>query len=851
MKERTPLQLTPRTTTSGTTRSRSTQNNDLYGGALPREDVLAARITARRDPRSFSRYPSTAHCPECPLYSNPNNCHYCDTNGHTAGVHCPVIHLLCPQEFPHLQNQSPESDSDTNTVGLWTARLVGNIIGVIIILSLAFLLCFSTALLGLFLGGAIKGARHGFDSESQTVTDFDFSVTKFDFPVIDKFDFQVFFEFESITKVDSPFIAIELDSPTVVDVAPPIVDNLARFDSPVAVKLPISKFDSSISKFNSSISNFDGNTTSPTPALSESPSHFRNYEQSQNNSTASAPLDNFQHILNFRVPHQSQSLPTVSESSKNFQQQKTHAPNAIDFFNLSFGISQASPTQRQLAKGNSTMTTTTAPLTPTTLHARHSTFRVRRFRTSERNSTLLLRSSSSYTRAPPFVLLPHVRFPSARVFSLLARLLRSSSLSSQTTLGQWARQNSDHKRIVRQTPTSVTQISVHRARGAAYATPTRGHHQRHLGSARRQGRMCHLSSTAITTPPMQPRPAPRHLRHCTAPTHRLLTPVQHQRPQQQRFYGCCGRGKQQRCSITGVPVPLKVVTNTSRQPGLQRLVPSETWPSEVLPNQPRPNCPYQLSTSFPVTLNCRLARFTTSSTASQKFDSVPEPASDPGPRRSTRTRVAVDHDPVISHFAEFVELILAQRSATTAHREKCSAEVQCPSREQPSRSALSFPLSLCLPLAPPLHRSHTMHARAELLLRTEATNSSELNCLGAAAAVTGANAAAVVRAAAATAGAASISIMPACTTSACTAMCVIPTGAFIDTTTTATGSSALPQNATQLSITERDRTRSHISASSCSVSANFETCLSPAYAPLVQYQAQLPPSLACCSRYGG
>jgi hypothetical protein len=57
MRARKPLQLAPRTVTSDTIRSRSTYNNDLYGGARPREAVLAARDTTRQYPR----YPSAAH----------------------------------------------------------------------------------------------------------------------------------------------------------------------------------------------------------------------------------------------------------------------------------------------------------------------------------------------------------------------------------------------------------------------------------------------------------------------------------------------------------------------------------------------------------------------------------------------------------------------------------------------------------------------------------------------------------------------------------------------------------------------------------------------------------------------
>jgi hypothetical protein len=164
MRARKPLQLAPRTVTSDTIRSRSTYNNDLYGGARPREAVLAARGTTRQYPR----YPSAAHislaasclashsplnyCPfcsasdhslgiNCPVFpvmfpddfrgpgANPNNCPWCDANDHSLGVDCPVFPVLYPQylEPPHLQdaqNKNPGSDLDTNSAVGPTTKLV-------------------------------------------------------------------------------------------------------------------------------------------------------------------------------------------------------------------------------------------------------------------------------------------------------------------------------------------------------------------------------------------------------------------------------------------------------------------------------------------------------------------------------------------------------------------------------------------------------------------------------------------------------------------------------------------------------------------------------------------------------
>ena len=211
----TPLQLTPRTTTSGTIRSRSTQNNDLYGGARPREDVLAARVTIGQDPR----YPSAAHI------SRAASCLWSDANDDTLGMDRPFRICLESPRLQDLQN----INLNTNNAPLRPST------------SLIFLIdCFLFVLLLVSLVRESKGKV-----ESQSANEFNFLIAKrFDSPIIDKFD--------------SPTV-VELDSPTVIE----FDLSIAKFDAPFSyVSLSNSTFASnSIAEFGFSyVSNSTFNT---------------------------------------------------------------------------------------------------------------------------------------------------------------------------------------------------------------------------------------------------------------------------------------------------------------------------------------------------------------------------------------------------------------------------------------------------------------------------------------------------------------------------------------------------------------------------------------------------------------
>ena len=205
MKARTPLQLTPRTTASGTIRVRLTQNNDLYGGARPREDVLAARGPTK-DPRYPG--PSAAHISDefrgdefRGPRANPDGCPWCDGYDHTPGMDCPTIQFLCPPHYPPYLESPRLQDLQNRKLNINIAPLRPSNFLLLLVDFLLFVL------LLVLLVRASKGRV-----ESQSDNEFKFLIAKKFDPPIDELDVQTGIEFDSPTDIefDSP-IAIELD----------------------------------------------------------------------------------------------------------------------------------------------------------------------------------------------------------------------------------------------------------------------------------------------------------------------------------------------------------------------------------------------------------------------------------------------------------------------------------------------------------------------------------------------------------------------------------------------------------------------------------------------------------------